>query len=237
MIWKASKMWEGETAFILAGGPSLKGFDATVLRGKGKVLTINDSWRLAPWANMMYFCDFNWWNIQQAQNKRAKWKEAPNSEVGFHDLIYKAFWVTSCPKFSEHPQLHYLKLSGECGLETDPSKLKHGANSGYQALNLAYHLGVKRIVLLGYDMHIQGTRTHWHDEPREIYQGFQVTLEKSFLPHFDALVDPLKEAGIEVLNSTPDSALKCWPYVPLEDVLDPKPAEEQDLLYGAKELV
>ena len=222
MIWKAPRIWEGGTAFILAGGPSLKGFDSQVLKGKGRVLAINDSWRLAPKADAFYFCDYQWWMNQQALNPYIPPGNLSPNGTSFHDLMYKGFWITSSPKFNDHPQVHALRLTGERGLETDPGWLKHGANSGYQCLNLAYHLGVKRIILLGYDMKVQGTRTHWHNEQRPAASVFQNTIEKSFLPCFDTLVEPLKTAGIEVINSTPDSALKCWPFVPLEDILNPQ---------------
>jgi len=221
MNWRIEPKWAGKTAFLLAGGPSLKGFDAGILRNHGKVLTINDSWRLAPWAHASYFCDWQWWQMQQAKNPRAKLSTAPGGEVGFHDMIYRAFWITSSPKFADNPQVHCIQLTGDRGLETSPVGVKHGSNSGYQAINLAYLLGAARIILLGYDMKCQAAHTHWHDEPRQAQPVFQTVLD-SFIPAFDTLAAPLKEAGVEVINCTPDSALKCWPYVPLEEVLEPQ---------------
>lgn len=216
MIWTVPKTWTGETAFLLAGGPSLIGFDAAVLKGKGRIITINDSWRLAPSADVLYFCDESWWTYQINRNS---W---PKNQVNFHELIYKGFWVTCSQQFCAHPQVHALKFTGQTGLEKDPAALKHGSNSGYQAIGLAYHFGVSRIVLLGYDMQCQGTRTHWHEEPRIAAPGFSTVLSKSMLPLFDYLAAPLKEAGVEVINATPGSALKCWLYVPLEEILKEK---------------
>lgn len=233
MKWTASKIYKDETVFILAGGPSLRrevlgsipkryaGFDGNTLRKFGKIITINDSWKLAPIGSVNYFCDDTWWTTQVSKNP---WAPDPKTGMGFrsfHDQIYKGFWVTSSQAFLDHPQIKVLKFTGERGLEKDPSGLRHGSNSGYQAINLAYHLGAKKIVLLGYDMKCQGNRTHWHNEERPLANAFSSVLEKSMLPHFASLVEPLKEAGIEVVNANPNSVLDCWPKASLEEILNP----------------
>jgi hypothetical protein len=217
MIWSVPKTWEGETVFILAGGPSLKGFDASVLKGKGRVITINDSWRMMPKADIHYFTDKAWWTDQIARNY---WVGiGTTGQINFHDLIYKGFWVCGGSSFEDHPQVHQLKFTGQIGLETYPAGLRHGSNSGYAAINLAYLTGAKRIVLLGYDMHCIGQRTHWHNNSPHTAAEFDGILKHSMLPLFNHLGAPLAQAGVEVINATPDSALKCWPHVPLEEVL------------------
>jgi hypothetical protein len=206
-------MCKGETIYLLAGGPSLQGFDPKPLKGK-TVITINDSWRVFPGAKVHYFCDHRWWQDQIAINRRSL-----DGLRDFHEMIYKGFWVAGNYRFADHPQVRCLMLSGQCGLEKDPGKLCHGSNSGYQAINLAYHLGAKRVVLLGYDMKVAPNgRTHWHNENRP--DDFGTILMKSMLPPFNTLVEPLKEAKVEVINATPDSALTCWPYRPLMGILE-----------------
>ena len=108
-------------------------------------------------------------------------------------------------------------------MEKAPDALRHGNNSGYQALGLAYLYGAKRIVLLGYDMHAVDGKTHWHGEERP--DDFQRVLRESMLPMFEHLKTPLLEAEVEVINATPGSALKVWPYVPLEEVLSGAPTQ------------
>lgn len=215
MIWKAERIWEGETAFLLAGGPSLRGFEAKVLRKPGyRVLAINDSWRLAPWLDCLYFTDATWYT-QQLQ--KDPW--ALDVSINFGQLLYKKMFANGStpPAFADHPQIKQLKLTGQDGLETDPSGLRHGSNSTYAAMNLAYHFGVKRIVLLGLDMRVVKGRTHWHDSPRP--DGYADVLWQSHKPHYQTLVEPLQSAGVDVLNATPGSALTCWPIVTLESIL------------------
>jgi len=213
MRYKVPSTWNGNTCVILAGGPSLPTDIATRLSPKLRIITINDSWQLAPFADVLYFGDASWWHMQQDRNTRSI-----DGRFSFHDMIYKGFWVTIA-NFAEHPQVKCLWSTGQAGLETNPVALRTGSNSGYAAINLAYLYGAKKIVLLGYDMKCQGEKTHWHNGPRERAGMFSVALN-TFLPHFDALVEPLKTAGVEVVNATPDSALTCWPYAPLEEAVE-----------------
>jgi hypothetical protein len=223
MIWSVPKSWDGETAVILAGGPSLRGFDVQPLMREFdgqpltlsglRVITINDSWRIAPWADIQYFCDRDWRDTQVLVNRQSL-----DKSTDFARLIYKGFWVKGGADL-DHPHVRTLKFSGQLGLSDDPTALRHGSNSGYQAIGLAYLLGAKRILLLGYDMQAaKGERTHWHDEERRA--DFWTTVKDSMLPLFPALVEPLARAGVEVINCTPGSALKCWPYLPLEEALN-----------------
>lgn len=216
MHWSVPpRLWAGETCVCIAGGPSLIGFDDTLLReSRPRVIAINDSWRLCPWADIVYFCDFPWFRDQCGVNRKSI-----DGSTTFHDLRAEGFLVTAAPELASDPNVHYLALTGQLGFDADPACLRHGSNSGYQAIHLAAHCGASRIVLLGYDMHVSGTRSHWHKEKRSAAASFAGTIQRNFLPCFPTLVDPLRERGIEVLNATPGSALTCWPMVMLEDAL------------------
>lgn len=87
--------------------------------------------------------------------------------------------------------------------------LHQGHNSGYQALNLAYLLGARRIVLLGYDMQMTGARAHFFgDHPAGCYA--ESNYRQDFLPAFPALARDLADEGIDVVNCTPHTALTCF---------------------------
>ena len=53
--------WIGETVVCIGGGPSLTLADVTSIAGKARVIAINDAYRMAPWADMLYACDLKWW--------------------------------------------------------------------------------------------------------------------------------------------------------------------------------
>lgn len=95
--------------------------------------------------------------------------------------------------------------------------IHHGANSGYQAIGLAYHLGADRIVLIGYDMQHTNGRTHWHgDHPSGLTNAFGI---EKWVKNFSALAKDLKEEGVEVVNCSIETALTCFPRADLRDVL------------------
>ena len=219
MIWSGQNEWKGETAVILAGGPSLRGFNPHSIAGRGaRVMCINDSWKLYPWADAFYFCDTAWWRT--------------NGEHSAYSIFTECAWVTGNWDFRDHPRVAALQFSGQEGFDPDTRYLRTGSNSGYQAIHLATHYGAARILLLGYDMRVTH-RSHWHDEPRP--DGFAQKIRDTFLPHFTArpvklhrgkvveaglsLVEALAERGIQVLNCTPGSALTCWPIVEIEQAL------------------
>lgn len=192
------RLWAGETVVCVASGPSLTQADVDLCRDRAKVIVVNDGYRMAPWAEALYACDFQWWRVHQG---------VPS----FAGL-----------KFSIHPKaarfgVQVLRNTGPDGLETDPSGLRTGSNSGYQAINLAVHLGAARILLLGYDMQRTGGKSHWFgDHPYGLQSRPALSL---FVRHFATLVPPLRALGIPVINCTRETALTCFPRHPLEDAL------------------
>lgn len=189
------KLWPGSTMVCIATGPSLTQAQVDAVRDKARVIVVNDAYRLAPWADVLYAADAKWW----------KWhKNVP----GFAGR-----------KYSIDPTqivgIDTLRNSGETGLCLGPHGLRTGHNSGYQAINLAVHLGAKRIILLGYDM--QGARNKQHffgKHPDGSQPPFAACLKD-----FATLVGPLAAAGVEIVNCTPGSAIRCFRVARLEDVV------------------
>lgn len=192
------KRWPGETFVLLGCGPSLTREDVEFCQGKARVIAINDSYKLAAFADVVYACDRQWW----------RWHQGVPSFTGLkYGLTVKR---------GEFPGVEVLQNTGDEGLELAPTGLRTGKNSGYQAINLAVHLGAVRILLLGYDMRVpKGQPTHWFGEhPLFRRPPFVVFLEK-----FPTIVKPLQQAGVTVINCTPQSALTCFPMASLRDTL------------------
>lgn len=118
-----------------------------------------------------------------------------------------------------------LKFEGEkyCGLciETPKGVTKFpgaisGSNSGLLALMVAVKKGAKRILLFGYDMggsHYFGD--HAHGLPNPSQKRFD-SFKKQFAGY--------KPAGVEIINCTPGSALKCYPFGDAKELI-PQPPE------------
>ena len=178
---------------ILASGPSLTQQDVDLIRGKGTVIAINRTIDLAPWADILYACDSTWWQRYNPEGFKGKKYSITCSGYG-------------CMK------LEYAHLPG-----LGKDKIHSANNSGYQALNLAYLLGAKEIILLGYDMQATNGKKHFHDDYPEPMSNAKC-LDK-WAQHFPAIARDLKSEGVRVINCTRKTALTCFEHLPLESVL------------------
>jgi hypothetical protein len=163
------------------------------------VLAVSDNYRRAPWCDWLYSCDFRWWKVHNEATKH-----------------HASRWTIDVDAAREF-DLVLMGQDKKPGLSTDPTILRTGANSGYQAINLAAHFAPKRIVLIGYDMQATGGMQHWFgDHPRDCGDG-QSNYEY-FREGFRQLAIDLQAAGIEVINATRVSALTVFRRATLEDV-------------------
>lgn len=188
-----------ETRWVcLGGGPSLTQADVDFCRGKAHILAVSDAFRLAPFADVLYSCDVRWWD----------WHAGAPTFTG------RKFAMDARAK--KWPDVTILENTGDTGLERKATGLRNGRNSGFQAINLAVHLGATRIVLLGYDMQpAKDGRDHWFGaHPNRVRPPFRL-----FLEHFPTIVQPLRALGVTVVNATRRTALRCFPQMPLEEAL------------------
>jgi hypothetical protein len=192
------RIWPGETVVCIASGPSLTKEDCEFVRGKAKVIVINTSYQLAKWADVLYACDGRWWRW----NKGAKDFNPNGLKFALERRAGQMY-----------PEVKVLRTGKPTGLSLDPMYLNTGKNSGYQAINLAVLMGASKIVLLGYDMQ-RGSNgdMHWHNE----HPIRTPHLYREFRERYQTLVEPLKAAGVEIVNCSRQTALECFPRMPLE---------------------
>ncbi len=199
-----TRSWPEATVVIIAGGPTLSRRDVDVVLEARKaspalkIIAIKDAIRLCPTADLLYGCDAKWW------------------------AYYGPTLTFSGPRYALEakaaPWATVLRWTGETGLELDPTALRTGRNSGYQAINIAVHLGARRIVLLGYDMHHGGKAGH-HWFGKHPYATADPPYDH-FRRMFPTIVEPLAALGVEVVNATPSSSLTCFPRVSLVEALE-----------------
>lgn len=89
-------------------------------------------------------------------------------------------------------------------------------NSGGVAMMLAKYLGATKIILAGYDLKAgRFGKKHWHkDHPRPLHN---ITNIEDWPKNFAKVADEF--TGIDVVNCSPDTALKLYRLAPLEDEL------------------
>lgn len=188
------KLWPGSTIVCLGTGPSLTAEDVAYVQGKARVIAVNNAYTLAPWADVLYAADVKWWG----------WHKGVPSFTG---LKY-ACHPSAALRWSD---VQMLRRTGLDGLELDPRGVRTGFNSGYQAINVAVHLGAVKIVLLGYDM--KGSH-FFGRHPDNTKPPFVLCLKK-----FATLNAPLQALGISIVNATRQTDLLCFPRLPLEEAL------------------
>jgi hypothetical protein len=203
----APRLFPGATIACLATGPSLTQADCDWLRDHAiPAVAVNDAYRLAPWAQVLYSSDRQWWPFYKGVPAFQGLKFGIGSGMGKDN------------GFRHYPEIQCLRNTGYDGLELNPAGLKNGRNSGYAAVNLAVHLGAARILLLGYNLCRLPGKTHFFgDHPSALSQN--PSLYPSFARTFATLVKPLREIGVEIVNCTPETALTCFPRLPLEQAL------------------
>lgn len=227
--WTVERDWSGATVAILGGGPSLSQKqidnvrDARFDRSRElRVIAINCAYQAAPWADLLYFCDYN--RFWLWHRDRAGFRAFAGTKVALEHKHGPAEQPAHDEFLRRDPGAlilrHYGVGPGLCGLRDG---VHTGRNSGYQAINLAFHLGAARIVLLGYDMRSVNGRTHWHSEYR--HEDPPSAYANQMLPCFPALAGDLAKQGVEVLNATPASALTCFRVVDQGDIFAAAPRE------------
>lgn len=199
--WSTWRLWPGETFVVIGSGPSLTLrqvadiWQARVL-GRVRVIAVNTSYQAAPWADVMYACDYKFFEWH------ASTIFAKPGNFGFMGIK-----VTVDRKaVKTWPRLKWLQgvdkpgLSGECGV------IHYGKNSGYQAVNLAYLMGAAKILLVGFDHHFPRNEAHWHgDHPDKVRSWYE-----RWLPGWQTVAHQLPELGLEIINCTPGSALTVF---------------------------
>lgn len=196
------KLWNDETCYILGGGPSLDSEQVDKLNGK-HVIAVNYAYKLAFFADVLFFGDC-WWFEKQRKSLES-----------FSGAI-----ITTCEyeinTFNRVIHVRH-KLNG-FGLTTNRNSVYWNLNAGACAVNVAVHLGAKRIVLLGFDMRQIDGRNNWHADHR-------TSLDPSHNPYNEFLIAwpyiarDAAQQNIEVLNATQSSALRLFPFVDLDEIL------------------
>lgn len=202
--WSPSQIWQGEDAYVVGGGPSLRTFDWDLLRGKNTIGCNSAFLKGEEFIKITVFADYPWWE------KIGKLKG--------HE--YKGIMVASCPRLETKgivspDWLRFIPRLKGSGLGKE--ELGFNGNSGSLALNLALILGAKRVFLLGFDMKLgRDKEPNWHDWRHckgspTVYRRFMI----GFLAVAKAL--PTVFPGREVYNVSDDTELDAFPVIPTRE--------------------
>ncbi len=203
-LQKIEPRWTRETCIVVASGPSLNHETAELCRGQ-RTIAVNGAYRLLPFADILYACDDEWWELfysRQPDFKGEKWSSHnPRTDEKI--------------KTAEKWGINLIRGRDNEGFSIDPRIIHYGGNSGFQAINLAILFGVVRILLVGFDMRTTSKRHFHEDYPPGMKNSAKY---EHFIPAYNSAALSLPP-GIEIINCTPGSALKCFPTMILEEAL------------------
>lgn len=207
LYWSVPRLWPDSTVFIIGGGPSIKKQDLTMISANGhKTIGCNAAFLDYPWIDCVYFgdCKFHMWITEDNHYKRQ-----------FDE--FKGLKISCCPDTTTDKRIHSL-FRIQKGIVQDRRSIGWNMNTGGSAINLGYHLGASRIILLGFDMHLKNGM-NYHDyhiippnNPEEVL--------KKFIRFFRFITEDAKELKLKILNATPESALNYFPMVKYEEVVN-----------------
>jgi len=229
MIWRVPKIWEGGDCWIIGGGPSVsEQFEIPsktiegVSNGTMKpasyapylsylqdkhVIGVNAAYLLGESIVDIVFFGDNGFYLSHQQGLA----DFKGIKVCCQDKVQRD-WIKNTPKDTNKSQ----------GITTRYGFVSWNGNSGAAAINLAYHLGAKRIFLLGFDMKLNNKENeHWHD----VYGRNTNKRPPHKLPFarhllgFPVIARDAKQLGIEIINVNPNSAIEDFPRIGLKQII------------------
>lgn len=211
------RLYDRETAILVATGPSVsqhkEQLEEISKQKRARIITVNNAFELAPFADAHIACNLDWW--------RHYW---PKSSL---------LRTMQCPKFTWYQDVAddygiiYVKAIVKDGLSLDPRILHINHGSGPMAINLALHLGIKKLLLIGHDMKFakdyNAATRNPGSEPRHFFGEYPGKLQhwpsvkvgrdgtlNGLIEAYDKMPPDLQRGGMEVVNCTPDSALQTF---------------------------
>jgi hypothetical protein len=233
MRWIVPDMWKDGECWIIGGGPSVPrmfGVPESTIQDVYKkrqtlaayspylsalhdkhVIGVNTAYQLGDWVDIALFGD-----IQFYLDHSSRLLKFRNLKVSCHPRVHNGKPGVYHVKYLEQDRTKVKGLSSRVG------HVGWNKHSGAVAINLAYHLGVKRVYLLGFDMRLDiNGKSHSHAEYQQ--EGFPRNKHRvPFSGHLKAYPFIAKDAAklkLEIINVNDNSAITQFPIAKLEDVL------------------
>ena len=202
--WTVPRMWLGKTVVLIGSGPSLTDAQINRVAEAGHpVIAINDNYQRAPWADMLYACDRQWWRWHEDTALKFRGLKVTVSDVAAE--LYRERGLLWIPGYWRD------------GFSHEPNYIHYGKSSGYQGANIAFLAGARRILLLGFDHRNIGDQPHWFgDHPNKVRSHYPGWF-KNWITIANDLAN--SHADCEIINVTPGSALTVFPMMDLAEAL------------------
>jgi hypothetical protein len=212
----------GEPCLVMGNGPSLDAYDLSTI--KCKTVGINRSWRKRV---ADYHCTMGD-RAYLREIEQHKWEPKVLFVMGKRGEDYLAKWtyrhvrvgkVVGVPRVVFVPKGDNFRDGYGCDLARG---IRPGI-TGHMAIMVAVFLGFSPICLLGYDCNQNEGHFKWYGDGRRVEPfGLDFRADRAGqITHFDKLAPVIEKhhPDTEVLNLSPRSAIKCWPFADFHEVL------------------
>lgn len=220
-FWAPEPIFDRQTVYCLASGPSLTREVADLVKGRPTIV-VNSSAGVAPWATVLFFTDCSWYEPRRQLVADWPGHVMTMCKTAKRELGEKAWLLKTCGD----PDLPCEFPAVGSGL------VRQGRSSGHTAISAAIACAAPRVVLVGYDCRVVGGREHCHDEylvngrltyaneredPRWNNKREYSTV---FVRGYQGWNAAAARAGVQILNATPGSAITEFPFVDLVDTFN-----------------
>ena len=213
--------WFGKRCFLIGGGPSLENFNPSLLKDE-LVIGTNKAF-LKFNSTINYAMDIGFFN--RITNPSFNTELERKTRTAWNSYGGIKLFLQVMPKFNFGDGIFVVKKLADRQISLDIEKgIYPGKNSGFGALMLAISLGATKIGLVGYDLKVdlEREKTHWHDGYlNQTPRGLQRKLD-NFRLEFEEFAPAIRQLGIEVVNLNPDSALRCFTFSTIGEMLHPQ---------------
>jgi len=164
-------------------------------------------------------CNIEWWDYY--------WPRDPALRAGDFE---KWTWDRAT---ADRYGICYIRGEWGAGLSRDPAVIHYGHSSGYQLIGLAYHYGVREMILCGYDLRFPrgyngqeriagGNRHYFGEYPPQLQHWTKFNIGPN--GELNGLLDCYRtihpaDYGLRIINCSPGSALDFFETAQLEEVL------------------
>jgi len=193
-----------DKVFIVATGWSLKDFDFNRLKGHN-VIAVNEAACHVPNFDYSVVIDTEITMLRE-------------------DVKHRVPFLAQKPVISHHiPTVEtpfdviVMEYSGAEGFEFEHNKVRTAGNSGYMAINAAYHLGARNVFLLGFDLGLspEGNR-YFYDFKTDngVHPDY---LHKNYF--YNTMARDIKDTDFTVYNCSKFSKLEAFNKIDLCSIL------------------
>ena len=199
------RKFEGETAIVCGTGPSITPEIIKAVDDSGhRVFGANRAWEIFN-CDVVHGCNYQFWDHYWPQIQEQAFDK----------------WTTRPELEGKYPGLEYIEERWEDGLSKDQHWISAHHGTGPQLVNIAYLYGCTRLLLVGWDMRYNGktgvrsfeSRHYLGEYPDCMVHWPIYTGDDGELLALIKEMGTIKPAdyGIEIINCTKNSALKCFP--------------------------